>query len=165
MKKKLTILMLILSVAAFSQQLTSKSCGKVYNQENKKLSPSQVRELMSKNTEALHLYNQGRNKKTWGNILLYSGIGMVAADLAIAYADDGATFDAQGNRHSNSKNHVLGISGGFLMFVAIPIKIGYSKKVKSAVDTYNEKVAYSKTSEAHFGLVANDNQVGLRVTF
>lgn len=69
MKKKLTIICFFLVLGAYSQQLTYGSGGTVYNAENKKLNSTDVRTLLAVNAEALSLYNSGRNKKTWGNVL------------------------------------------------------------------------------------------------
>lgn len=65
MKLLISCLFLVLSVSVFSQQLSYRSGGVVYDDaENKKLSTNVVRAYLDNNLEALSLYNAGRKKKT-----------------------------------------------------------------------------------------------------
>jgi hypothetical protein len=88
MKKIVTGVFLLVAAFSFSQQLNYRTGGTVYNAENKKIAPMEVRALMANNTEALSLYNAGRNKKTWGNVLLYGGSALVVANLIVGLTKD-----------------------------------------------------------------------------
>jgi hypothetical protein len=52
--------------------------------KTKKLTSDEVRQVLAKNNEALSEYNAGRNKKTWGNVLFYGGLGLVTVNLVTA---------------------------------------------------------------------------------
>ena len=52
---------------SFSQELTYKSGGRIFNSDGKKMSPTEVRELLSAEPGMLQFYNAGRSKKTIGN--------------------------------------------------------------------------------------------------
>jgi succinyl-CoA synthetase beta subunit len=164
MKKLITTILLLLPVFLFSQQLTYRSGGRVYNSENKKIEPSEVRELMAKNTAALKLYNTGRTEKTIGNIFFFSGIGLVATDLVVSFVDDGATFDSSGNAHKKEANHSLALVGAAMVVVSIPFKIGCAKKVRSAISEYNKGVV-SNEVPSKLTLLANNQGLGLRIQF
>lgn len=173
MKKIITTLMFLATVATFSQQLTYKSGGAVYNGENKKLSPNQVRALLANNSEALSLYNAGRNKKTWGNVLLYGGLGLVATNLIVSANTDNTTVSNYNSNnpysspsiHSERANMTAAIIGGALIVASIPIKIGFPKKIKAALDKYNTSLADSYSPKHQVTLLANVNQIGFRLEF
>ena len=85
MKKIICLLVTLLSITGFSQEVYKfKSGGRVFDSKNQKISPEEVRGLLANNDEALDLYEDGRNKKTFGNILLYgrfvSGIYLFSKD-------------------------------------------------------------------------------------
>ncbi|MCV9930887.1 hypothetical protein OIU80_01200 [Flavobacterium sp. LS1R47] len=170
MKQIVTCLFLTLSLTAFSQQLTYKSGGTVYNAENKRLSSDEVRQLLANNSEALSLYNAGRSKKTWGNVLFYGGIGLVATNLIIGMNTDNSTTSYPGNGYypsvkSERTNMTVAIIGGALIVASIPIKIGYPKKIKSALAKYNEGLVENYSPAPKATLLASTNQIGLRIEF
>ncbi|MFB3386311.1 hypothetical protein [Flavobacterium sp. LAR06] len=170
MKQNLTILFLLLTLAGYSQQLTYRSGGTVYNSENKKLKPDEVRLLLANNSEALALYNSGRNKKTWGNVLFYGGLGLVATNLVIGMNSDNITATYSGNGYyaspqSERTNMTAAIIGGALLIASIPIKIGYPKKIKSALEKHNVGLADSYKSQPKTTLLARANQIGFRIEF
>ncbi|WP_264525668.1 hypothetical protein [Flavobacterium sp. N502536] len=103
MKVFLTSLFLVVSVSVFSQQLSYRSGGVVYNDtENKKLSSNVVRAYLDNNPEALALYNTGRSKKTWGNVFLYGGAGLVVTNVIIGMNTDNSTTSYPGNGYNPS---------------------------------------------------------------
>lgn len=170
MKQIITYLLLMLSLTSFSQQLTYKSGGMVYNSENKKISSDEVRQLLSSNSEALSLYNAGRCKKTWGNVLFYGGIGLVATNLIIGMNTDNSSTSYSGNGYSPSvkserTNMTAAIIGGALIVASIPIKMGYPKKIKSALLKYNDGLVESYKPVLQATLLASTNQIGLRIEF
>lgn len=170
MKQIITCLFLTLSLTAFSQQLTYKSGGTVYNAENKRLSSDEVRQLLANNSEALSLYNAGRSKKTWGNVLFYGGIGLVATNLIIGMNTDNSTTSYPGNGYypsvkSEPTNMTAAIIGGALIVASIPIKIGFPKKIKSALSKYNDGLVNNYKPAPKTTLLASTNQIGLRIEF
>jgi hypothetical protein len=139
-----------------AQSLVYKSNGNVYNTEGKRLSPTRVREILSIDNKDLDLYNEGRDKKTAGNFLLLGGLTLLAGDLIRGLSTDtkfpgGLTF--------------VGIGA---IVVAIPVKIGFSKKIKTAVDSFNKlypngnTASISNDNELEF--VASANGFGFRLT-
>ena len=171
MKGLIITLFLVLSVSVFSQQLSYRSGGVVYNDtENKKLSSNVVRAYMDNNPEALSLYNAGRNKKTWGNLFLYGGTGLVVANLIVGLTQDNTTVSYPGNGYNPSikserTSFTAAIIGGAMIIASIPIKIGYPKKIKSAIAKYNDGLVKNHKSVSKTTLVASTNQIGLRIEF
>ena len=160
---KFLVLFILMSFSGFSQQLIYRS-GNVYDSDSDKLQPDTVRDLMQKNRSALASYNSGRNKKTWGNVLLYGGLGLGTINLVMAVTTNKAEVDNQGNFHTTKTGPELAIIGGAMVLASIPIKIGYSKKIKTAVENYNQNVA-SNNWKANMSIVADNQGFGLRVSF
>ncbi|MNR43623.1 hypothetical protein D3C85_1622620 [compost metagenome] len=57
------------------------------------------------------------------------------------------------------------IIGGALLVASIPIKVGYPKKIKSALSKYNDGLADNYISTHKVTLIASTNQVGFRFEF
>ncbi len=134
-----------------------KSGGRVtYN--DVKMSSDSIRNLMSTSPKALELYNIGRTKKTFGNVLLFGGIGGVLIALnnqrrAYATADGGASYTPL-------------IVGGVMLITAIPVKIGFSNKIRQAIILANQNLINPKTSYIEStDLVINSNGIGFQITF
>lgn len=153
--KFLTVLLILTSLFSFSQQLTYKSGGKIIDMNNNKMAPDEVRELLSSKPNLLELYNAGRIKKTVGNILLFSGLGLVVADLANGLLND---VDYP------TPLTYIGIS---CFVISIPIKIGYSKKIKTVVEDYNKQLVINETDQKieTVSFITNSNGLGIQVTF
>ncbi|OXB22495.1 MULTISPECIES: hypothetical protein [Flavobacterium] len=171
MKSIITTLFLVLSVSVFSQQLSYRSGGVVYNDaENKKLSSNVVRAYLDTNAEALALYNAGRNKKTWGNVLFYGGSGLVVANLIVGLTQDNTTVSYASNGYgptvkSEPTSFTAAIIGGAMIIASIPIKMGYTRKIKSAIAKYNEGLVENYKPGTKTTLVASGNQIGVRIEF
>ncbi|MES2411251.1 MAG: hypothetical protein V4535_07375 [Bacteroidota bacterium] len=162
---KFLVLLVLMSFTGFSQQLTYRSGGNVYDSGSDKLQPDTVRDLMAKNRSALASYNAGRNKKTWGNVLLYGGLGLAAINLITAVTTNTAEIDNQGNVSTNKTGPEMAIIGGAMVLAAIPIKIGYSKKIKTAVENYNQNVTANDNWKANMSVVADNQGIGLKISF
>jgi hypothetical protein len=153
MKITLCAVLLLLSTFSFAQ-LTYKSCGRVYDAENKKLSKKEVRALLVNRPELLQSYNSGMTKKSIGGILIGGGIGAIVGSAAGAYVAD-VGFPTVGV--------ALGVG---MIAVGIPVRSGYTKKMNRAIDGYNGKVAdNSPISFENLSICANQNGVGLRLNF
>ena len=156
MKSKLLIItFLLVALSSFSQQITYKSGGNILDSKNDKMSPTAVRALLSKNTDLLNLYNAGRTKKTVGNIFFYGGLGLIVTDLA-----NGAFNDII---YPTALTYI----GITCVVVSIPVKIGYSKKIKTVVNDYNKQVVFNdhNLKIESINLVTNTNGLGFQITF
>lgn len=155
MKKIFLLFAIFLSTSHFAQELTYKSGGRIFNSEGQKMKPSEVRELLKTQPGMLEFYNDGRSKKTLGNILFYGSFALFAADyLTISGAED---------TYPKAMTYV-GI-GTFLL--SFPIKMGYTKKIKTVVQDYNKELN-SKDSGVtieSIQFVTNQNGVGFQITF
>lgn len=163
MKKTAILFLLALPLLSFSQDaITYKGNGRVFNTTKLKLSSEETRSLIANNTEALHLYNSGKTKQTIGNILLYGGISTVTIKhismLSKHYGSNGLTADT---------NNVMYFVGGAMIIIAIPIKLGFSKKIKRAVSLMNEDLKNPKTgfNIESTSFVSNSNGFGISITF
>ena len=161
--KKITLLfLLVFPLFSYCQDtLTYKGNGRVFNSSQQKLSSENVRSLISSNNEALRLYNSGKTKQTVGNILLYGGISIVVINHYLLLQNAKNRGDVNPNRN------IPYIIGGGLILTAIPIKIGFSKKIKRAVTSANEDLKNSKTgfNIESTSFVSNSNGFGISITF
>jgi|LauGreSuBDMM15SN_2_FD.fasta_scaffold154909_1 hypothetical protein len=162
MKKTIAILLVLCSVVTSAQQLTCKNAGTMFNSVNIKISPEEVRTLMAINTEALALYDAGRDKKIFGSMLLYGGIGLISANVIIAATTNNNAIAGSYNQRADA---TLAIIGGVMVVVAIPIKIGYSKKIKNSVELYNKSVTDNYKPAQKWTLLASNQQFGFRFEF
>ncbi|MFH6992976.1 hypothetical protein [Flavobacterium sp. FlaQc-48] len=127
------------------------------------------------------LYNAGRSKKTWGNVLFYGGLGLVATNLIVAMNTDNITSASGTVSYNNGSgsnpvagyasaqskpaNMTAAIIGGAFILASIPVKIGYLKKVRSAAKKYNGSVADTDQPATTTTLIAGSNQIGVRIEF
>lgn len=162
------LFILFCSLQMYSQKLVYKSNGTILNSENQKISPDQVRELLKDNQKLLADYNAGRTKKTTGNILLIGGLGLLTADLIHGATASGMTAVPTGGGYYNLQTEktyptALTFLGVAATLIAIPVKIGFSKKIKNVVTEFNNQNAtgYNKPK---LDLITNSNGIGLRFT-
>ena len=147
MIKQLFILLFFFCILqSHSQKLVYKSNGTVLNSENQQISPEQVRELLKNNQKLLADYNAGRSKKTVGNILLISGFGFLIADLIHGVTASGISATPTGGGYyalQSEKTYPTALTfiGIAALVVAIPVKLGFSKKIKNVVTEYNNQSA------------------------
>jgi hypothetical protein len=166
------------SFQSYSQKLIYKSNGTITDTENNKISPKKVRELLKDNEKLLADYNAGRRKKTIGNLMLYGGLGMVVFDLGRVAVDNafsdgfsaivsagipGSESGTSGRRAKPSAATYIGLAA---IVVAIPVKIGFSKKIENVVTEFNNKAStgYKQVSNQKLDLITNSDGIGLRLT-
>lgn len=162
MKKIVVLILFFIPILSFSQDLlTYKSGGRIFNSNNQKLSSDEVRNLFASNSDALNLYNAGKSKQTLGNILLYGGISAVVINHYSIIQNTKNKGDI------NSSRNIPYIIGGGLILIAIPIKIGFSKKIKKAVDLINEDLKNPKSgfNIESTNFISNTNGFGISITF
>ena len=164
MKKIICLFLFALPFINFSQeQLTFKSGGRVYNSNSEKLTSNEVRTLLQPNPEALQLFNAGRSKKTVGNILLYGGIStVVIKHISMLNKYSGTSY----NKNIET-NNVMYFVGGALVIIAIPIKIGFSKKIKKSLELINNDFKNPKTGLTidSTNFISNSDGFGISITF
>lgn len=162
MNKIISLIFLLFVISeSFSQEIKYTSKGNISNAENKKISSNQVRELLKNHPKLLYNYNIGRDKKTIGNILLIAGPLLIVSDLI-----KGST-SYSGPESGSQKTYptVLTYLGFSAIIIAIPIKIGFTKKIKNVVSEFNslEKVGF-EPNDKEFYFISNSNGIGLRMT-
>ncbi|TRX40903.1 hypothetical protein [Flavobacterium restrictum] len=163
--------LLFLSMQSFSQNLIYKSNGTILNSENQKITPNQVRELVKDNEKLLAEYNAGRTKKTIGNILLISGFGLLVGDLIHGATSSGLTSTPVGGGYYSIQSErtyptALTYVGLAALLIAIPVKIGFAKKIKNVVSDYNKglKVGSTTFKIQKTEFLTNQNGLGIRLT-
>jgi hypothetical protein len=165
MIKQLALLLLFFCILqSNAQELDYKSNGTILNLENQEISPDQVRELLKDNQELLADYNAGRSKKTVGNVLLFGGLGLILTDVLIGANTDGNTT-VTANSIQTERNYpsALTFVGLAALAVSIPVKIGFSKKIRNVVTEYNNQNA-TGFNTPKLDLITNSNGIGLRFT-
>ena len=166
MIKPLAVLLLFFCILqSHSQKLVYKSNGNILNSENQQISPGQVRELLKDNEKLLADYNAGRSKKTIGNILLISGPVFLVVGT-FTYVISGFESGMNGEYVEESDKSIpkiIAFVGLTELLIAIPVKIGFSKKIKNVVTKYNNQNATAYNTPK-LDLITNSNGIGLRFT-
>jgi hypothetical protein len=155
MKKIFFLLIFLTTTSLFSQELIYKTGGRIFSTEGQKIKPTEVRELLKNQPAMLDFYNKGRSKKITGNILFYGSFALLATDFLTA-AESEASYPRALT--------YFGI-GSFLL--SFPVKIGYTKYIKTAVEDYNKELNNKDnglTIES-IQFVTNQNGVGLKINF
>jgi hypothetical protein len=162
------LLLFFCSLQSHSQKLVYKSNGNITDTENNKILPHQIRQLLKSNEKLLTDYNIGRTKKTVGNILLISGPVLLVTGT-FAYVISGFESGMHGeyvDESDRSIPKIIAFVGLAELLIAIPVKIGFSKKIKNVVTDYNNQNAtgYKQFNEPRLDLITNSSGIGLRMT-
>ncbi|MBU0940599.1 MAG: hypothetical protein K2Y30_04310 [Flavobacteriaceae bacterium] len=155
MKSQLiTLFFLFISSFAFCQQLAYKK-GRVYDENNSKLTNNQVKELLSTKPELLASYSAGQTKSAVGGFLLGFGTGFIITDLVTGLSQDKVYPSA------------LTIVGLASAVISIPVLIGHSKKTKTAIDGYNETITTRKVGFQieKINILSSKNGIGMQLSF
>lgn len=157
----LMLFLLFANLNSFSQKIIYASNGNIQNSGNIYISPYQVRELLKDNQQLLNNYNIGRDKKTIGNVLLIGGPLLIVTDLML-----GLTTDS-GSQNGSEKTYpsILTYVGFAAIIIAIPVKIGFSKKIRNVVSEFNSlnKIGFVPNDKKLY-FISNSNGIGLRMT-
>jgi hypothetical protein len=182
MKKLVLLLVFLLSLSSFSQDVFKfKSRGRVLQNE-KIISPTDFRAQFNYNQQIIDLYDAGRNKKTFGNILLYGGLVTIVgkfvyngthqpkliqtAQTSYNYGPYNNTAYIYNYTYEAPPSNALFFVGAGLTLLAIPIKIGFSNKIRQAVALANSDTKKPKTSLIEStSFMANANGIGFSLTF
>jgi len=148
------ILILLVCQLSFAQKLVYKNRGNIEDINGNNLSSNEVRYLLANNETLLEEYNIGRTKKTVGNVLLVGGATLAYVPTVIQLY--------------NGKPVSIGLfSAGIVsMLVAIPVKIGFTKKIKNVVSEFNNQKSVSDTNFKiqSMDLITNSNGLGFKLT-
>ena len=165
--KNLIIVLLLFTSVSFSQETyTSKSGGRIF-ENNERLNSIEVNKKFSSNSEILKLYNNGRNRKTAGNLLLWGGIGTGIIKF-LSDTNQNVEQDNRGYIKVKQTSNVLYFVTGSMVLIAIPIKIGFQKKIKKSVILMNDEIKLQKQNTGvnfESNIIANANGVGFKLTF
>lgn len=172
--KYIFVLMLALVVQFGNSQekLTFVKGGKVLNEAGYKINSEVVKLILKDNPTALDLYTTGRDKKTTGNILLISGFALATGSFVYhlnAPSKTTTTYNGNGNYPTITteriKPTVYYVSAAMIL-IAIPIKIGFSKRIKKAIEMNNSSLPTTsnfKIDDSYF--LVNNNGVGVGISF
>lgn len=155
MKNAIKIILLLLACQlSFAQKLVYKNRGNIKDDKGKNLSSVEVRSLLANNETLLEEYNIGRTKKTVGNVLLLGGATLSYGILAVQLSE--------GKPVSTG----LVAVGLISMLVAIPVKIGFTKKIKHVVSEFNNQKAIGANNFKvdNLDIIANSNGFGIKLT-
>ena len=148
------ILLLLVCQLSFAQKLVYKNRGNIEDVNGNNLSSNEVRYLLANNETLLEEYNIGRTKKTVGNVLHVGGATLAYVPTVIQLY--------------NGKPVSIGLfSAGIVsMLVAIPVKIGFTKKIKNVVSQFNNQKSVSDTNFKiqSMDLITNSNGLGFKLT-
>ncbi len=108
--------------------------------------------------------------------MLYGGLGLGIGKLVHMSLSEGDATTIVGHGYggypvyhtefTGDKNYILAIVGGAMIVAAIPVKIGFSKKIKNSIANFNERTLKKTSSiELKTSIIANQNGVGLQITF
>jgi hypothetical protein len=184
--KKLHFIILLFALNAVAQETQMyhyQSRGRIY-QNGVKLQPDTIRSRFANNPEIVKIYNTGRTKKTVGNVLLWGGLALgighygYMANLRPKYKYTKNNNDyhyppviiypeySYEDVTNYPSNTLLYVSGAMIV-AAIPIKIGFEKKIKKSVELINEVAKNPKTTFniESTQIIANRNGIGLAITF
>lgn len=161
----LLIALFLVSASSFSQALHVNGSGNVYDNENNKWTVKEVEDILYTNPKALELYKEGREKKTWGDILIIGGLTAVATNVIINATTESSTYK-YGQFKPAKQTFVPAIIGAAMIVVGIPVKIGHTKKVKNAINMYNNSLNQTTAKvETKVTFLASSNQVGFKLEF
>ena len=120
-------------------------------QNGTKLKPKQVREVISENSEALDLYNNGRTLLVAGCVISYPCAAMLGWDLGVR----------TGGGEGNGTLLAIGAVG---TVVGLIMGISGEKKMKNSVQLYNSKASNNAVSyQVNFGFTQTG--VGFSICF
>lgn len=156
MKNSILIILFLLAFQlSFSQKLVYKNRGNIKDVNGNNLSSNDVRSLLADNETLLEEYNIGRTKKTVGNVLLIGGATLAYVPTAIQLYN---------GKPVSTGLFAVGIVS---MLVAIPVKIGFTKKIKNVVSEFNSQKLIGETNFKiqSTDFIVNSNGLGFRLTF
>lgn len=155
MKKIISIICLLFTVAAFSQQIRMEK-GKFYV-KGEQISSRETKQMLAANPEALSLFKKGKNKESLGGFLIGFGSAMVVGDLVVGLVSD--------SDYPSAMTYI----GGASLAASIPVLSGKNKKIKEGIDLYNKGVENTlgdnTKPSVNLNIIANHNGYGIQIAF
>ena len=165
---KIAVLLLVIAFGGFSYSANAQTeliyNGGVYQNEIR-LTPKTVKELMKDDKDALSKFKSGRMQYITGKCIFYTfaiptGFGAVCIMAGLSgYGGDSWLFGSEFYINMGIATMILGGTG---MFVGYGVYYGGAKKMEQAVELYNANINKNKVSVS-FGFTGNG--VGLSVGF
>lgn len=148
------ILLLLMCQLSLAQKLVYKNRGNIEDVNGNNLSSNEVRSLLANNETLLEEYNEGRMKKTVGNVLLAGGATLAFGVTAI-----------QLYKGTPVSTGIVAV-GVLSMLVAIPVKIGFKKRIKNVVTEFNNQksIGANNFKVDNLDILANSNGFGIKLT-
>lgn len=161
MKNILLVFTLLMSLTAFSQKPALGDTspkplklekGKIYL-DGEQIPSYQVKKILASNVRAISLYKKAKTKEGLGSTFLGLGVTLSVVDFAI-----GVFSDAD---YPTAMTYV----GVGMVAVSIPILSGRAKKLKEAVESYNDGLKNTTSLDFDLNAMANQNGVGIQIKF
>lgn len=166
--KKIILVTLLAINFCFSQEIYTSKNGKIF-ENGKRINGEYIQTAFGQNKEILNLYRAGKTKQTIGNILFYGGFATLAIKhLSVINKSKNTEVTMNGPYSMQVKqeewtNTMYYVSFGMIA-TSIPVKLGYSKKIKSATSLMNDEIKKQKTNES-LNIIYNQNGVGVSLQF
>lgn len=170
MKKLIYVSLLLVSFVSFAQtRFVTREipAGQTIEIKDKKMFinneqiPSyEIKKYLKDNDfKAYSLYTKAKNKSVIGGLLLGLGSVLIVSDAVKAMVTEGGDYPTP----------AMTITGVVLVGSSYFVLKGKNKKMQNAIDTYNSGLKTTSELENHFeaslNLVANQNGLGLRLSF
>ena len=160
MKQLLLLATLLIGFTAFSQLIPKNTTanelklenGRIY-QNGVQIPSYQMKKVLASNLHSLHLYKQAKSKETIGATLLGLGITLSVVDLAVGLFSDA--------KYPSALTYV----GVGMAAISFPVLSGRSKKIKEAVQSYNDGLKNTGSLDFDLNAVANQNGIGIQIKF
>jgi outer membrane lipoprotein SlyB len=159
MKNLLLVCALLCSFQLMTQNVTDtietrKALGVVFLQNGKPLTPRQLLEITSVNSEAFQEMQRAKSNFDAGSVLGFVGGFMVGWPIGTAIGGGKPVWA------------MAGIGAGILA-LSIPLSVGYSKHAKNAVRIYNNSLHPTSMirNKTEFNLCLDGNGIGIRMNF
>ncbi len=114
--------------------------------------------LKDNDFKAYSLYNKAKNKSVFGGLLLGLGSVLIVSDAVKAIVTEGGDYPT-----------AMTYIGAGMAGASIFVLKGKNKKMQEAIDSYNNGLKNTSeldnNFEANINLVANQNGLGLRLSF
>jgi hypothetical protein len=152
MKKIILLLAIAFTTTTFSQEITLQK-GRYYVND-KQISTRDTKSMLASNPEALKLFKKGKNRESFGGLLIGLGGAMIAVDGIKGLVSD-LSFPGPATY----------IGAGALV-LSIPILIGKNKKMTEGIEMYNKglkNTGFNNDLELH--VISNQNGYGLQLRF
>lgn len=170
MKKLIYVSLLLVSFVSFAQtRFVTREipAGQTIELKDKKMFinneqiPSyEIKKYLKDNDfKAYSLYTKAKNKSVIGGLLLGLGSVLIVSDAVKAMVTEGGNYPTP----------AMTITGAVLVGTSYFVLKGKNKKMEEAIDSYNSGLKTTSELENNFdaslNIVANQNGVGLRLSF